>query len=142
MDAVPIIVALGLAACGQGSAAVGSSSDSEPARVEHIEGTELSLVILSSRAAERLGILTVAVRDEQVDGMPRKIIPYAAVLYDAHGDAWTYTSPEPLRFVRYPISIDYIEGDMAVLTDGPPAGTAVVSVGAAELYGTEYGVGH
>ena len=32
--------------------------------------------------------------------------------------------------------------DLAVLTGGPAAGTAVVSVGAAELYGTEFGVGH
>ena len=74
-------------------------------------------------------------------GAPRKLIPYSAVLYDTHGDAWTYTSPEPLVFVRRPIKIDYVEGDQAFLLDGPPAGTAVVTVGGAELFGTEFGVG-
>ena len=73
--------------------------------------------------------------------MPRKIIPYTAVLYDSRGDTWVYTNPEPLVFVRDHISISYIEGDLAVLFAGPPAGTAVVTVGAAELYGAEFGVG-
>jgi hypothetical protein len=31
---------------------------------------------------------------------------------------------------------------MAILKDGPPAGTVVASVGVAELYGTEFKVGH
>lgn len=72
----------------------------------------------------------------------RKIVSYAAVIYDVHGDAWVYTSPESLAFVREQITVDYIEGDRAVLLDGPPAGTAIVTVGAAELLGTELGVGH
>jgi hypothetical protein len=70
------------------------------------------------------------------------VIPYSSVIYDLHGDTWTYTSPEALTFVRHPINVDYIEGDVAVLTDGPSPGTAIVIVGAAELYGTEFGVGH
>jgi hypothetical protein len=32
-------------------------------------------------------------------------------------------------------------GDQAVLTQGPPAGTTIVSTGAVELYGTELGLG-
>jgi multidrug efflux system membrane fusion protein len=44
--------------------------------------------------------------------------------------------------VRERITVDDIEDGRAVLTDGPAVGTAVVSVGAAELYGTEFGVGH
>jgi hypothetical protein len=74
-------------------------------------------------------------------GAQRKIIPYGAVLYDAHGDTWTYTSPEAMVFVRHAIAIDYIEGDLAILTDGPATGTLVVTSGAAELYGAEFGVG-
>jgi hypothetical protein len=72
----------------------------------------------------------------------RKVVPYSSVIYDEHGDTWVYTQPEPLKYVRAPIDIDYIEGDVAVLNDGPPNGTAVVSVGAIELYGTEFEVGH
>ena len=75
------------------------------------------------------------------DGERRKIIPYAAVLYDAKGQTWVYTNPEQLVFTRQPIHIDTIMGDEAFLVDGPPVGTAVVTVGGAELYGTEFGVG-
>ena len=74
-------------------------------------------------------------------GGPRKVVPYSAVIYGLQGDTWTYTNPEPLVFVRHRITIDYIEKDTAVLLDGPPAGTAVVTVGAAELFGVELGVG-
>jgi hypothetical protein len=70
-----------------------------------------------------------------------KIVPYAAVLYDAPGNTWVYTTPNPLTFVRHVIHIDYIEGDLAVLSDGPPSGTEVVIVGAAELFGAETGIG-
>jgi hypothetical protein len=70
-----------------------------------------------------------------------KVAPYAAVLYDARGNTWAYTTPKPLTFVRQAIHIDYIEGDLAVLSDGPPSGTEVVIVGAAELFGAETGIG-
>ena len=72
----------------------------------------------------------------------RKVIPYAAVIYDSRGNAWTYTSPQPLTFVREQLGIEYIEGGQAVLLDGPPTDTAVVIVGGPELFGTEFGVGH
>jgi hypothetical protein len=68
------------------------------------------------------------------------VIPYAAVIYDAEGHAFTYTSPRPLTFVRAPIRVDRTEGRLAFLAKGPPAGTRVVTVGAQELLGVEYGV--
>ncbi len=71
----------------------------------------------------------------------QKVIPYAAVLYDLHGETWVYTNPNPLVFIRHPILVDYIENEQAVLIEGPPAGTAVATVGVAELFGTEFGVG-
>jgi len=71
----------------------------------------------------------------------RKVIPYAAILYDLNGDTWVYTQVEPRVFVRAPISVDYIEGDVAVLSEGPPDATEVVTNGASELFGTETGIG-
>jgi hypothetical protein len=71
------------------------------------------------------------------DGSLRKAIPYSAVFYDASGQTWTYVNPEPLVYTRQRITVDYVEGDMAVLTSGPAAGTRVVSVGAVLLYGAE-----
>ena len=50
--------------------------------------------------------------------------------------------PEPLTFVRHRVVIDKIDRGLAVLQDGPAVGTKVVTVGAAELYGAESGVGH
>lgn len=73
-------------------------------------------------------------------GTLTKVIPYAAVIYDPQGATWVYTNPEPLTFVRHSIVVDYIEGELAILLEGPSAGTAVVTVGAAELFGTETGV--
>ncbi len=135
---VLIIAGLQLSACERKSA---THSKIEPAHVEHVQGTELSRVTLTARAAERLAIKTVPVREIHLSG-PRKAVPYSAVLYDVHGGTWVYTSPEPLVFVRQQVSIDYIEGDLAVLSDGPPTGTKVVVVGAAELFGTEFEIGH
>jgi hypothetical protein len=71
------------------------------------------------------------------NGDRHKVVPYGAVYYDAKGAAWVYVSPEPRVFERRRIGIDRVVGDVAVLTDGPPSGTAVVTVGAALLYGTE-----
>jgi hypothetical protein len=74
-------------------------------------------------------------------GKVHKVVPYASLLYDIKGDTWIYTSPRTLVFVRHPVQVNYIDNEWAVLTEGPPAGTAVVSVGVAELYGTEFKIG-
>lgn len=74
-------------------------------------------------------------------GTQGTVVPYSSVIYDLDGATWVYTSPEPLVFVRYPIVVDYIEGDQAYLVEGPPAGTEVATVGVAELYGADTGVG-
>lgn len=139
MIALLLLACLQLAACTQKSA--DAASKVEPAKVEHVEASDLSRITLTEQAAKRLGIETTAVRDASVGGKQRKVIPYAAVIYDPQGETWTYTSPEPLVFVRHAISIDQIQGDQAILSDGPPSGTAVVTVGVAELFGTEVGIG-
>ena len=116
----------------------------KPAHVEHIEGEEVSRVTLTEKAAERLALALDVVRDQRVSrsSAVRKVVPYAAVLYDGSGRTWVYTSPDSLVFVRREIVVDYIEGDLAVLSDGPPAGTRVVTLGATELHGAEFEIGH
>ena len=74
-------------------------------------------------------------------GIHRPVVPYNSLLYDLNGNSWIYTNPEPLVYVRAPVEIDYVEADLAVLAKGPPIGTAVVTTGASELYGAEFGVG-
>jgi hypothetical protein len=119
-----------------------TESHGEEGKVEQVAGTELSRVTLTEHAARRLDIQTSPVRAVQAAGKQRTAVSYAAVLYDPHGQTWVYTNPEPLVYVRQRIDVESISGDQAMLSDGPPAGTAVVTVGAAELYGTELGVGH
>jgi hypothetical protein len=105
----------------------------EPFKLEPIEGSDFQRVILTEKAAKRLDIQTAPIRAGNV-------IPYAAVLYGLEGETWAYTNPEPLVFVREPIVIDQINGDSVTLSEGPEAGTAVVIIGVAELYGAEVGV--
>ena len=133
-----IIAGLQLAGCGPD---IAKATKIEPAEVVPIEGTELNRLTLTEKAVERLDIHTAAVREEQVNGEQRMVIPYGAVLYDLNGGTWAYTNPEPRVYIRQPISVEYIKDDMVVLTDGPAVGTEIVIVGAAELYGTDTGVG-
>ena len=136
-----LVVGLQLSACTQQTAEADGATN-EPATVEHIEGSEVRRLTLTAKAAERLGIRTKPVLAGKIGGAPRRVVPYSAVLYDANGDTWVYANPEPLAYVRERVTVDDIQGGQAVLTDGPPEGTPVVTVGAAELYGTEFGVGH
>lgn len=70
-------------------------------------------------------------------GEKRMVVPYSAVYYDGKGAPWVYVNPEPLVFERQRIEVERIVGDVAILTDGPPTGTKIVTVGAALLYGAE-----
>jgi hypothetical protein len=134
-----IMAGLLLGACGQTSSA--TAGKIAPAKVEKVDGTEFNRVVLTDKAAQRLNIQTAPVREEQLNGTQRKVIPYSAVIYGLKGETWTYTSPAPLTFVRQLITIDHIDGDNVFLVDGPPAGTMIVTVGVPELYGTDTGIG-
>ena len=124
-----ILSGLLLAACGPKES---TSEKVSPSKLEKIEGTDLSKVILTEKAAERIGVETVVASGNEV--------PYAAVIYDIEGNTWIYTSPESLTFVREPIVIDHIEGDTAILAESLSSQFNVVTVGVAEIYGTETGV--
>ena len=119
-----------LSACG---AQVPVTGDKEaPSKLEPIEGTDLSRVILTEKAAERIGVQTVPASE--------MIIPYSAVIYDTEGNTWIYTNPAPLTFVRAPIVIDRIEGDQAFLSQALESEDPIVTVGVIEIYGAETGV--
>ena len=133
-----VLLAALIAACGQEPADTGSEA---AVVVEAIDGSELHRITLSEHAAARLAIETGEVQEATVAGERRKVVPYAAVLWDSTGAAWVYTSPEQRVFIRAPITVDRIDGDQAILIDGPDSGTAVVIQGASELWGSDTGVG-
>jgi hypothetical protein len=224
---IAIVAVVSLVACNSSH----GPTKVEPAHIEPVEGTDLSRIEITDKAAERIDIQTVPLRDEEIvrkrtfggkvvegdasilvrvalnesdlnsvdraqpaivrplegggdgwiaqvvaapdpveankalycsvatqsgfvpdqrvfvevsiagSGAQKKVVPYEAVLYDTHGEAWVYTRTDHLTFVRAPIVVDYIEGDLAILSEGPPAGTEVVTGGAGELFGAEHGIG-
>jgi hypothetical protein len=114
----------------------------QPAEVAKIEGSEISRVTLTEDAMRRIDLKTTAVREQQLDGATRRAVPYSSLIYDPSGRTWVYTSPQRRIFVRQQVDVDRIEGDWVLLNDGPAPGTEVASLGVAQLYGAETGVGH
>ena len=139
-----IITGLTLSACKGGSKS--SSEKEKPAIVEAMENG-LNKITLTEKASERTGIEIASVRERRVakrngNGKIKKtVVPYSSVIYDTSGDTWVYVNPEPLVFMRESIEIDYIDGDFAIISDGPSLDTEIVSVGAAILFGEDTGVG-
>jgi len=132
---------------------VAASQPAQIASLADVTGGTTARAIASLNDAKELTALHYAV--DQADGFTlgqrvrvelavsgaamRSVVPTSSMLYDAKGKTWVYTSPEPMVFVRHAITVDHIDGDRVVLSDGPAPGTVVVTVGAAELLGTEYG---
>lgn len=136
-----IIVLAGIILTGCSSKGSSESAGVEPASVEAIEGSKVGKVTVTEEGANRIGLKAEPVRVLTTRGAPtpaRTVVPLAAVLYDHDGISWVYTSPESLTFVRQRVVIDHVDGDSAVLRSGPAPGTPVVTVGGAELLGTEY----
>src|SRR6476659_1078880 len=108
-----------------------------PVTIERMEGTVPTRLTLTSDAAKRLDLQTVEARNVQTSDTAKTAVPYSSTSYDSHGHTWLYTSAQELTFERTPIVVDHIDGDVVFLSDGPSAGTAVVTRGVAELYGAE-----
>jgi RND family efflux transporter MFP subunit len=66
-------------------------------------------------------------------------VPWSAVIHDIYGGTWVYEKKAPQTYSRRRVQVRYVLGDLAVLASGPPVGAAVVTTGAAELFGTEVG---
>lgn len=115
---------------------------SEPYKKEKIAEPDRYRVKLIASAEDRLDIRTSPVTEVRIaGGALRKVIAYGAMIYDIKGNTWTYVNTEKLTYVREAITVDYIDGDRVYLTQGPKVGTPVVTYGAAELYGIEFGLG-
>ena len=128
-----MVAALPLAGCGKSTA---KSLPEAPAIMEKQE-SGIGRITLKGRAAERLGIDFA----EVTTSGQRLEAPYSALLYDASGREWVFISPQPNVFTRTDIKVEVIEGDRMYYSQGPAAGTKVVTSGIAQLYGIEFGVG-
>jgi hypothetical protein len=110
------------------------------ATIEQIQGTDTVRIIVSQDAAQRMGLQTSPVLAPPNAGKQTLVIPYAAIFYDPSGATWAYVATQPLVFVREAITVTAITGEVATLSAGPPVDSQVVTVGLAQLYGTEVGV--
>lgn len=88
------------------------------------------------RPGERVSVQLPMTGSEQA-----LVVPTAAVLYDMNGGTWIYESTGPTAFVRRRIEIRSQIGAKTLITRGIDAGKKVVTAGAAELFGTEFGAG-
>lgn len=125
-----MLAVLALPACKEASEA--SSEEPEPYTVEPIEGTDQVAVLLTEDGIERIGLETTT-----SDGSS---VPESAIWIDTEGLEWVYTNPESGRFVREQVTVERYEDGVATLAEGLPPGTQVVTVGVAELIGSEFGI--
>jgi RND family efflux transporter MFP subunit len=67
-------------------------------------------------------------------------VPRASLLRDVHGNAWVYEKTGDHAYSRRLVMVDRVVGDLAVLASGKlKPGVKVVTDGAAELFGAEFG---
>jgi hypothetical protein len=129
-----------LPACAQTAAVTPAAvAANAPAKVEKNASTGIAKITLTERGAERIELKTETVKPGA--GGTDILLPYAALLYDGSGKTWVYTSPAPRVFERQAVTVTKVEAGVVTANAGPPAGTEVVTVGAAELFGAEFSAG-
>ncbi|MBX3278800.1 MAG: efflux RND transporter periplasmic adaptor subunit [Acidobacteria bacterium] len=69
------------------------------------------------------------------------VVPWSAVLHDIHGGTWVYENTAPQQYMRRRVEVRRVVNSLAVLARGPAVGSKVVTAGAAEIFGTEFGTG-
>ncbi len=130
-----VIAMLPLAGCDRPGAVAKAAPKAASNVVEEAGG--LKRITLKDIETKRLGIEF----GEVAKTGERLTMPYNALLYDPSGREWAFTSPAPNVYIRTPLKVETIVGDKVYLKEGPPAGTKLVTFGAVELYGIDFGIG-
>ncbi len=90
------------------------------------------------RVGQRVGV-TLPLAGGSRDGLS---VPRSAIVRDIYGGEWVYAKTAPDTFVRQRIQVASSDGDRSILSRGLSGGAEVVTAGAAELFGSEFGVAH
>ena len=138
MISILFITTLPLVACDNKASKISAAKAAPAATISKSEESGISRITLTDQAAQRIGIQVVQAKSA-VNGVE---VPYSALLYEAAGNEWVYTNPEPRVFKRVAVKVERIAGDNMYLSKGLKAGTKVVTVGAVELHGAEFEIGH
>lgn len=92
------------------------------------------------RADFRVGERVLVDLPEQTgSGAAALDVPASAILTDINGGEWVYVETAPRQFERRRVEVARIVGGRAMLARGLACGVRVVTAGAAELFGTEFG---
>ena len=110
------------------------SADSQASTVDLFY--ELSNAEITYRPGQKVGVGLILKELEE-----SLVVPYASILYDMYGSGWVYENTQERVYVRRRVKVHHVLGEYAVLTRGPEVGAQVVTAGAAELFGTEFGIG-
>ncbi len=124
-----------------GCAALSTSTTSHyvPAEVSTpTQSTEPKVVTFTEEAAKRVGLTTVPAGAEGA----LIVVPSAALIYEKSGASLVFVSPKPLSYHRVKVVVVRDNGTNVWLSSGPGVGTAVVTIGANQVWGAEQGVGH
>jgi len=137
--AAALLLVLGAIPALSGCTAATVADAAKPDAVKVVKVGTVNQITLSANAAKRLGMTTASVVAGPSGG--ELAIPHSSLLYDPDGKTFVYTSPKELLFTRADVTVLRITSGTVVLSTGPAVGTAVVTVGAAELFGVDTGVG-
>ena len=131
-----IIFSVGPAACLKNGP---SHQKIQPAKVEKSDdSTGIARLTLTPEAKARLDIKSQAFR-RNADG--KRIVPMSALIYDTSGASWVFVETAPAEFHREKIRVLRTQGSQIHLEASFEESIPVVIQGAAELNGTESGVG-
>lgn len=72
----------------------------------------------------------------------RSVVRWSAVIHDSQGGSWVYVRVAPQTYARARVDVAYVTDGIAVIERGPEVGAQVVTQGAVELFGTEFGFDH
>jgi len=93
-----------------------------------------------TRADLRLGERVLVDLPEQTgSGADALSVPASAILTDINGGEWVYVETALRQYERRRVEVARIIGGRATLARGISSGARVVTAGAAELFGTEFG---
>lgn len=114
-------------------------SEGEALEAAHMEESDgHTRIVLTQGAADRLDLKTAPV---EADG-DALVVPDSALMWDSDGTTVLYEQVDDLAYSPVMVEVAHQEDGQAWLVTGPPVGAIVVSLGAAELYGVEHGIGH
>lgn len=111
-----------------------------PTAQPHASAVDLYYVLPNTKGVYRPGqrvSAQLALRGEETS----LSVPWAAVVHDIHGGTWVYERTAAHSYARRRVQVRYVVGDVAILAAGPAAGARVVTAGAAEVFGAEFGYG-